>query len=204
MRRNTHFQFSARRAVRSSDGAVPALRTQSAREDRPGWYRPEFDETAHKLCLLGHTNADLARHFGCGESSLNRWIATKPTFKAAVISGRDVADAEIAASLYHRAKGYSHPAVKIMSVAQGQGMASVVERHDYVEHYPPDTAAASLWLRNRQGAKWRDKTDVEHSGSVTLEALILASMNDKTAAPAVQQGPSDVIEGTARVIEEAP
>ena len=27
----------------------------------------------------------------------------------------------------------------------------------YTEHYPPDTQAASLWLRNRQPRQWRDK-----------------------------------------------
>lgn len=176
--------------------AKPALRDQRAREVRPGWYSAEFDETAHKLCLLGHTNADLARHFGCDESTIDRWIASKPTFKIAVVTGRDVADAEIAASLYHRAKGYSHPAVKIMSVAQGAGAASVVERHDYVEHYPPDTAAASLWLRNRQGAKWKDKTETEHSGTITLEALVLSAVSAREGTK------GELIEGEAHSKDE--
>jgi hypothetical protein len=34
----------------------------------------------------------------------------------------------------------------------------------YREHYPPDTAAASLWLRNRRSDKWRDKHEHEHGG----------------------------------------
>ncbi len=33
-----------------------------------------------------------------------------------------------------------------------------------VKHYPPDTQAASLWLRNRQPDKWRDKLTHEHAG----------------------------------------
>ncbi|MOA55620.1 hypothetical protein D3C78_1794470 [compost metagenome] len=43
-------------------------------------------------------------------------------------------------------------------------VANQVVREEYVEHYPPDTPAASLWLRNRQPAKWRDKIQTEHSG----------------------------------------
>ena len=36
----------------------------------------------------------------------------------------------------------------------------------YIEHYPPDTTAASLWLRNRQPNKWRDKREIDHGGSI--------------------------------------
>ena len=70
----------------------------------------------------------------------------------------------IADSLYHRAKGYSHPAVKILSVAQGAGQPSEVQEVPYTEHYAPDTTAAIFWLKNRQPKKWRDKQEVEHTG----------------------------------------
>ena len=30
---------------------------------------------------------------------------------------------------------------------------------EYIEHYPPDTQAASLWLRNRHPDKWKDRTE---------------------------------------------
>jgi hypothetical protein len=46
----------------------------------------------------------------------------------------------------------------------------------YVANYPPDTAAASLWLRNRQPEKWRDRqnldvriTEVERRKAMTPE-----------------------------------
>jgi hypothetical protein len=48
----------------------------------------------------------------------------------------------------------------------------------YREHVPPDTAAASLWLRNRRKDEWRDKQSHQHAGPdggpITLEALIMA------------------------------
>jgi hypothetical protein len=31
-----------------------------------------------------------------------------------------------------------------------------------VKRYPPDTAAAIFWLKNRQRAKWRDKIEHDH------------------------------------------
>jgi hypothetical protein len=65
----------------------------------------------------------------------------------------------VAKRLYNRACGYSHKAVKIFTPAG----ASEPVYAPYIEHYPPDTQAASLWLRNRQKAKWRDR--VEHTGA---------------------------------------
>ena len=117
---------------------------------RPTLYAPtKFPTRAFKLALLGLTNPQMAVAFGVGLTTLNRWSAEHPPFRDAIARGREEADGEIAHSLYHRAKGYSHKAVKIL---QNNGVALVVP---YTEHYPPDTAAASLWLRNRRGDKWR-------------------------------------------------
>ncbi len=30
----------------------------------------------------------------------------------------------------------------------------------YTEHYPPDTAAAFIWLKNRQKQTWRDRHEI--------------------------------------------
>jgi hypothetical protein len=56
--------------------------------------------------------------------------------------------------------GYSHDAVKIFPDGgkddQGNRTPLLVP---YKEHYPPDTAAAIFWLKNRQKKKWRDKVE---------------------------------------------
>jgi hypothetical protein len=118
--------------------------------------------------------------FGVDEKTVDRWIAAKPSFKAAIERGRDAADGKVAASLYERARGYSHEAVKIFMPTG----ASEPVYAPYVEHYPPDTTAASLWLRNRQPKLWQDKREVEHSGSLDLRALVLGAMAEGDAGPA--------------------
>lgn len=118
---------------------------------RPTLYRPEYAEQAYKLCLLGATNDDIADFFGVCRKTANTWIADQARFGDAVRRGRMVADAEIAESLYQRAKGYSHPDVHVSSF-QGDVTLTPITKH-----YPPDTGAASLWLRNRQPKMWRDK-----------------------------------------------
>lgn len=125
---------------------------------RPTDYKDEYAEQAYKLCLLGATDKELADFFCVVEKTINNWKEAFPAFLQSITRGKMMADAQVAESLFKRANGYSHPAEKIMVVA-----GAVVREH-YVEHYPPDTPAASLWLRNRQSAKWRDKVDHEHTG----------------------------------------
>lgn len=121
---------------------------------RPTKYRPEMDEQAEKLCLLGATNEQMADFFGVTVATIHNWKDANPSFLDAITRGKVIADAEIASALWNRARGYSHKAVKIMMVDKE------VVHEEYTEHYPPDTQAASLWLRNRQPALWRDKTEV--------------------------------------------
>ena len=48
---------------------------------------------------------------------------------------------------------------------------------DITKHYPPDTAAAFIWLKNRQG--WRDKQELEHSGQITFKGEIIFVGSDE-------------------------
>jgi DNA-binding XRE family transcriptional regulator len=145
--------------------AAPA-KAKVVKAGRPSLYRREYDEQAYKLCLLGATDAKLADFFGVSEQTVNAWKTEVPTFLESITRGKEIADAEIAEALFHRAKGYSHDEEDIRTVALGAGGGSEIVKTPTVKHYPPDTQAASLWLRNRQPKLWRDKVDMEHSGVV--------------------------------------
>lgn len=138
---------------------------------RPSLYKPEYAEQAYKLCLLGATDAKLADFFAVNEDTVHEWKKVHTDFSESITRGKEQADAEIAEALFHRAKGYSHPEDDIRTVA-----ASIVITPT-VKHYPPDTQAASLWLRNRQPALWRDKQDVEHSGNPERPVKVDATLN---------------------------
>ena len=133
-----------------------AVSESKTKRGRPTDYKPEYAEQGYKLCLMGATDAELADFFGVVESTINLWKQQHPEFSESTGRGKTLADAEISEALYHRAKGYSHPDVHISNY---QGM---ITETPLIKHYPPDTAAASLWLRNRQSGKWRDKVDVDH------------------------------------------
>lgn len=136
---------------------------------RPSKYKAEYAEQAFKFCLLGADDNRLASFFDVDVATIHRWKHDHKEFCDSLKRGKDVADAEIAQALYHRAKGYSHKAVKIFN-NQGE-----ILTEEYIEHYPPDTGAAMAWLKNRQPKDWRDKQEIEHSGTLDVD---IERMND--------------------------
>lgn len=140
-----------------------AKATQSTmRAGRPTLYQDEYADQARKLCLLGATNDDLARFFEVSVSSIVKWILEFNEFSTAVKNGREVADANVANRLYERATGYSHPDTDIR-VIENQ-----IVKTEVMKHYPPDTAAAFIWLKNRAPHRWRDRVEVEENVTIAL------------------------------------
>jgi hypothetical protein len=135
---------------------------------RPSLYREEFDEQARKLCLLGATDKEMADFWGVSVQTYYDWQKAHPEFLESIMRGKIVADAEVAAKLYERACGYVVNATKLYRQDDG----SVLQVPYRIEH-PPDTQAASLWLRNRQPHRWRDKheVDVANAGESLLDGM---------------------------------
>lgn len=144
---------------------------------RPSKYKPELPEQAAKLCRLGATDRELAEFFGVSESTLNLWKSEHPEFSESLKRGKAESDARVEQSLYRRALGYSHDAVKILMTKDGD-----VYREEYVEHYPPDTVACIFWLKNRQPEHWRDKFDVETGVGRERATQLLGLVEQRLAA----------------------
>ena len=134
---------------------------------RPTDYRAEYEEQAFKLCLLGATDAEMADFFDVSEQTINAWKKAQPKFLESLKRGKSHADTEVANSLYHRALGYAHEAVKIFCDKDGN-----ITEAPYLERYPPETTAAIFWLKNRQSANWRDRKELD----VTSKGLSLAEL----------------------------
>lgn len=132
---------------------------------RPSKYKEEYAEQAYKLCLLGATDKELADFFNVQESTINYWKLHQVGFSESLKSGKDGADAVVASKLFQRAIGYEHKEDKIFN---NEGEPLIVPT---IKHYAPDTTACIFWLKNRQSAKWRDKTDHEHSGSLNVQIV---------------------------------
>jgi hypothetical protein len=194
---SAHSDNATHRALSRARAASEENRKRGGKQGRLKLYRDSFTELAYKFCMLGADNKRLGELFGVDMERIEHWIATKRDFREAVQMGREIADAEIAHALYHRAKGYSHKAEKIFY----DGKAGDVVRAEYTEHYPPDTQAASFWLRNRHPEKWREKTEVAHDGGGF--SLHIHSGDDAAPAqPAIEQSPPIDVQPAAITIED--
>ena len=152
------------------------MTTAKTSPGRKTLYRAEYAKQAEKLCRLGATDADLADFFGVTVRTILNWQACHEPFFRALKSGKSAADDRVERSLYLRAVGYTHDAVKIFMPA---GAKEPIHA-PYREHLPPDTTACIFWLKNRRRGEWRDKIDHEHTGTndgpIQIERYVLAPM----------------------------
>ncbi|MGK7870776.1 hypothetical protein [Falsiroseomonas sp. E2-1-a20] len=165
--------------------AVPATPT-----GRPSSYRPEFAEQAAKLCTLGATDIELADFFKVERTTIWRWSQVHAEFCNALKVGKDAADERVQRSLFAKAIGYTHDAVKVL---QHDGAPVIVP---YREHVAPDTTAAIFWLKNRRPKEWRDKQD-QDLGTAPNPIVVLLQQMRARALPVVL-----VVDGPATEIED--
>lgn len=116
---------------------------------------PTVREKVIELAAEGKTDQQIADLIGVSRRTLQLWKTKDWEFLLSLKRAKSIADDVVEASLFRRATGYSHKAVKFL---QHEG---VVMKEEYIEHYPPDTTAAIFWLKNRRPKKWRDKQHVE-------------------------------------------
>ena len=124
---------------------------------RPTKYQKSYDEQARKLCLLGYIDTQLADFFEVAESTIHQWKLDHPSFSESLKRGKVVADANVVASLYERATGYSHVEEKVFC-PNGE-----VVTHNVTKQYPPDPISIKYWLNNRQNTQWREKVESDET-----------------------------------------
>lgn len=112
---------------------------------RPTKFDAKMLRQARELALLGLTDVEMAKVFEVTKSTWNLWKLRHPEFAAALRDGKVLADAKVAASLHHRAIGYSHPEVVINSY-QGAIIKTRVTKH-----YPP--AAVDCGMKPKSAAR---------------------------------------------------
>ncbi len=112
------------------------------------------DKMAQGLALLGYTDAEIALTFDVSETTINNWKLEHPSFAESLAGGKEEADINVVQSIYKRAQGYKYDEV----TTEGDKVVRKVTKE-----VTPDTAAAFIWLKNRQGKKWRDKQEIENT-----------------------------------------
>lgn len=151
-------------------------------EGRPTNYKPDYAEQSRKLCVLGATDQQIADFFSVDVRTIYRWKNHHPEFCQALKAGKDEVDNQVERSLLNRALGYERDAVKIFCSKDGD-----VTQVPFREVIPPDVTACIFWLKNRRAKEWRDKAELEHSGSVDLAGRLAAARKRIAAHDAAQK-----------------
>lgn len=159
---------------------------------RPSKFNETLSEKIIALAAEGKTNKEIADFVGISEKTLSNWKRDNQEFLLSLKEAKDAADDLVEASLFHRAVGYSHPAV--MALRNSDGSETLV---DIEKHYPPDTTAAIFWLKNRRPESWRDVQNLEHSGRDGLPIRVQALTRSQ-----IEGAVTKLIDGAVKEEEE--
>lgn len=115
----------------------------------------------------GLTDEQIAHNMGIAYSTLRVWRDKYSALSAALKRGKEVVDIQVENALLKRALGYSYKETTRESQFNPQTeQYEMVVTKEVTKEVVPDTTAQIFWLKNRKPDEWRDKKDVEHSGSV--------------------------------------
>jgi DNA-binding XRE family transcriptional regulator len=128
----------------------------------------------------GLTDEQIAHNIGIAAKTLYEWKNKYGEICEALKKGKEVADRQVENALFKRAIGYTYEEVTRESQYDPKtedyelGVTKVVTKEVH-----PDTTAQIFWLKNRKPKAWRDKQDIEHSGSMTNRNIDLSHMSDE-------------------------
>lgn len=121
----------------------------------------------------GLSNEQIAHNIGINKDTLYEWQKRFSDFSDALKKGKEVVDREVENALLKRAMGYEYTEVTQEPVENkdtGEVRMQVTKR--VTKQIAPDVTAQIFWLKNRKPEEFRDKRDVELSGSVDLGSII--------------------------------
>lgn len=124
--------------------------SEEIKQGRPTKFSEALAAKIIDLAGKGKTVEQIAKIVGVSPRTLAFWAANKEEFSQALREAKLTADELVEASLFLRANGYSHPEEKIFCTRDGD-----IKRVKTTKHYPPDTSAITLWLRNRRPKEWQ-------------------------------------------------
>lgn len=140
------------------------------------WLEPESLILLEGWARDGLTDEQIAINMGIRTSTLYEWKNKYSEISESLKKGKEVVDTIVENALLKKALGYNAQVNKTFKVKEvyydDKGRRCEKEKLitavDEI-HIPSDTTAQIFWLKNRRPDKWRDKQNVEVSGSLKTE-----------------------------------
>lgn len=137
------------------------------------WLEPENLLLLESWARDGCTDEQLAKKMGINVATLYKWKTKYSNIDEALKKGKEVVDTMVENALLKRAMGYKYTETK-KKVEAG----IVTEVVTTIKEVPPDTTAQIFWLKNRKPDQWREKQQVDISGSLDKLDEVLGKVED--------------------------
>jgi hypothetical protein len=131
--------------------------------------KSKWQSVKEKLVLVekwardGLTEIQMAKNLGISKATFEEYKKQHPDFLAALKKGKEVFITEVENALAKRALGFEHEEAKTYVKKDDDGK-TVRYQEITKKYYPPDVAACSLLLKNKDRGNWSDnpmKTDMD-------------------------------------------
>ena len=119
-----------------------------------------FIEALYSFNVIDEQVSEL---LGITGQTLENWKKDEVFFEA-IQRGKKISNDRVVKTLFERAIGYDHPEDDIRVIENKIVITPTIK------HYPPETAAAKFWLKNRAKDEWRDQQ--EFTMEIKLEELL--------------------------------
>lgn len=131
------------------------------------WLKPEGLLKIQGWARDGLNNEQIAHNIGISITTLYEWQNNHADFSEALKKGKEVVDREVENALIKSALGYYYEEEVIVELPNGK-----TEKRTIKKYAPPNATAQFFWLKNRKPQDWRDKREVEVSGSLGISDAI--------------------------------
>lgn len=137
------------------------------------WIAPEGLLKIQGWARDGLSDKQIAHNIGITQTTLYEWQKRFPELSEALKKGKEVVDREVENAMLKRALGYEYDEVTQEPVTdKDTGITEMRVTKRVTKQIVPDVTAQIFWLKNRKPEEFRDKRDVELSGSVDLGSII--------------------------------
>ncbi|MFC3212716.1 helix-turn-helix domain-containing protein [Planomicrobium okeanokoites] len=142
------------------------------------WLEPEKLIIIEGWARDGLTDEQIAHNMGIGYSTLQAWKSKYQDIQDTLKRGKEVIDRQVENALLKNALGFHYKEEALTNKGE------VVEIEKFEK---PNTTAQIFWLKNRKSKQWRDKQDIEHSGSTTQRTIDLSYLSDEELEKALKK-----------------